>query len=215
MSELDKLREEAKALMKESPDNLAMRSCWNCNGAHEHLKKAEYVIVCAMGCGHYYYKGQDITEGQVMHTSNTDHDETLKEQILTEFKQVHKLAPADYTENCTNVVMSIIKKDRERAVKNAYNNARYTLHSILSNDVDSELDHSDIEAKFMAQLSNPTQENTTVYNIAGVLIDEDRFDKLSVMQLESLADYHYKSLTKLQDMLKNPIQEMESDENSN
>ena len=54
-----------------------------------------------------------------MHTSNTDHDETLKEQILTEFKQVHKLAPADYTENCTNVVMSIIKEDRERAVKEA------------------------------------------------------------------------------------------------
>lgn len=46
-------------------------------------------------------------------------DETLKEQILTEFKQVHKLAPADYTENCTNVVMSIIKGDRERAVREA------------------------------------------------------------------------------------------------
>lgn len=26
-------------------------------------------------------------------------------EILTEFKQVYKLAPADYTENCTNVVM--------------------------------------------------------------------------------------------------------------
>ena len=46
-------------------------------------------------------------------------DETLKEQILTEFKQVHKLAPADYTENCTNVVMSIIKEDRERALQEA------------------------------------------------------------------------------------------------
>ena len=46
-------------------------------------------------------------------------DETLKEQILKEFKQVHKLAPADYTENCTNVVMSIIKEDRERAVREA------------------------------------------------------------------------------------------------
>jgi len=54
-----------------------------------------------------------------MHTSNTDHDETLKEQILTEFKQVHKLAPADYTENCTNVVMSIMKGDRDRAVREA------------------------------------------------------------------------------------------------
>ena len=35
-------------------------------------------------------------------------DDELREQILTEFKQVLKLAPADYTENCTNVVMSLI-----------------------------------------------------------------------------------------------------------
>ena len=35
-------------------------------------------------------------------------DDELREQILTEFKQVHKLAPADYTENCTNVVMSMV-----------------------------------------------------------------------------------------------------------
>ena len=36
-------------------------------------------------------------------------DSELREQILTEFKQVRKLAPADYTENCTNVVMSIVQ----------------------------------------------------------------------------------------------------------
>jgi hypothetical protein len=36
-------------------------------------------------------------------------EEELREQVLTEFKQVHKLAPADYTENCTNVVMSIVQ----------------------------------------------------------------------------------------------------------
>ena len=34
--------------------------------------------------------------------------DTLKANILTEFKQVLKLAPADYTENCTNVVMSLV-----------------------------------------------------------------------------------------------------------
>ena len=39
-------------------------------------------------------------------------DEQLREEILTEFKQVHKLAPADYTENCTNVVMSIIRTEK-------------------------------------------------------------------------------------------------------
>src|SRR5574343_524060 len=32
----------------------------------------------------------------------------LRNEILTEFRQVLRLAPADYTENCTNVVMSII-----------------------------------------------------------------------------------------------------------
>ena len=36
----------------------------------------------------------------------------LRAEILTEFKQVHKLAPADYTENCTNVVMSIIRTEK-------------------------------------------------------------------------------------------------------
>jgi transcriptional regulator with XRE-family HTH domain len=41
----------------------------------------------------------------------------LREQILTEFKQVHRLAPADYTENCTNVVMSIINRRFEAALE--------------------------------------------------------------------------------------------------
>ena len=36
----------------------------------------------------------------------------LRAAVLTEFKQVHKLAPADYTENCTNVVMSIIRTEK-------------------------------------------------------------------------------------------------------
>ena len=36
----------------------------------------------------------------------------LRAEILTEFKQVHKLAPDDYTENCTNVVMSIIRTEK-------------------------------------------------------------------------------------------------------
>lgn len=32
----------------------------------------------------------------------------LREQILGEFRQVLKLAPADYAENCTNVVMNTV-----------------------------------------------------------------------------------------------------------
>ena len=47
-----------------------------------------------------------------MSKDNTSADEQLREEILTEFKQVHKLAPADYTENCTNVVMSIIRTEK-------------------------------------------------------------------------------------------------------
>ena len=44
--------------------------------------------------------------------TNQASEEELRAEILTEFKQVHKLAPADYTENCTNVVMSIIRTEK-------------------------------------------------------------------------------------------------------
>lgn len=37
----------------------------------------------------------------------------LRENVLTEFKQVLKLAPADYTENCTNVVMSMFAHQKQ------------------------------------------------------------------------------------------------------
>jgi len=45
--------------------------------------------------------------------------EELREQILIEFKQVHKLAPADYTENCTNVVMSLVSQTVNKANEEA------------------------------------------------------------------------------------------------
>ena len=44
----------------------------------------------------------------------TEQDKKLREAILLEFKNVHRLAPADYTENCTNVVMELITADRKR-----------------------------------------------------------------------------------------------------
>lgn len=62
---LQKLREEAKKLMKKDISNLALRSCWNCNGAHEHLKDVDYVIRCFQ-CGRIYFKGQDITDNQTI-----------------------------------------------------------------------------------------------------------------------------------------------------
>ena len=47
----------------------------------------------------------------------TEQDKELREAILLEFKNVHRLAPADYTENCTNVVMQLITAEW-RKVKN-------------------------------------------------------------------------------------------------
>ena len=44
--------------------------------------------------------------------TNQASEDELRAEILTEYKQVHKLAPADYTENCTNVVMSIIRTEK-------------------------------------------------------------------------------------------------------
>ena len=44
----------------------------------------------------------------------TEQDKELREAILLESKNVHRLAPADYTENCTNVVMQLITADRKR-----------------------------------------------------------------------------------------------------
>ena len=44
--------------------------------------------------------------------TNQASEDELRDEILTEFKQVYKLAPADYTENCTNVVMSIIRNEK-------------------------------------------------------------------------------------------------------
>ena len=37
----------------------ALRSCWKCNSAHKHLKKADYIIWCFQ-CGRLYYKGKPL-----------------------------------------------------------------------------------------------------------------------------------------------------------
>lgn len=49
----------------------------------------------------------------------TEQDKKLREAILLEFKNVHRLAPADYTENCTNIVMKLITADRKRVALEA------------------------------------------------------------------------------------------------
>ena len=55
-----------------------------------------------------------------MTDTNQASEDELRAEILTEFKQVHKLAPADYTENCTNVVTEsdlterVVKEDTDK-----------------------------------------------------------------------------------------------------
>ena len=46
--------EYKKRLKKDEP---VLRSCWNCNSAHKHLKNADYIIYC-IWCGKMYYKGK-------------------------------------------------------------------------------------------------------------------------------------------------------------
>lgn len=58
---LDQARAEATALLEKDKANYALRSCWNCNSAHEHLREAEYVIMC-FGCGHWFFKGVQLSE---------------------------------------------------------------------------------------------------------------------------------------------------------
>ena len=73
--------------------------------------------------------------------TNQASEDELRAEILTEFKQVYKLAPDDYTENCTNVVMSIIRTEklkllvevRERVVDKPTGN--HNADSLLERDV--------------------------------------------------------------------------------
>lgn len=59
-NELEKLRAEAKKKMGPNGTDFVMRSCWECNPAHEYLKNSKEVIGC-YECGHWFYKGVDIT----------------------------------------------------------------------------------------------------------------------------------------------------------
>ncbi len=62
------LRKEAEEFLKKTGiENLAWRSCWQCNGAHCHFldgKWGDWVLQC-MECGKYYYNKVDITDYEV------------------------------------------------------------------------------------------------------------------------------------------------------
>lgn len=49
-----------EAIKEADGKQVVMRSCWRCNGAHEHLKNADYVVYCVLGCGRFYWKGIEI-----------------------------------------------------------------------------------------------------------------------------------------------------------
>lgn len=54
-------KEFDERLKKDEP---VLRSCWNCNEAHKHLKKVDYIILC-LWCGKMYFKGKELViEGE-------------------------------------------------------------------------------------------------------------------------------------------------------
>ncbi|MEJ2248082.1 MAG: hypothetical protein P8Y97_00295 [Candidatus Lokiarchaeota archaeon] len=45
--------------------DITIRSCWNCNSAHEHLKRSNKVIICFI-CGGLYYKGHKLQNNSII-----------------------------------------------------------------------------------------------------------------------------------------------------
>lgn len=54
----------------------ALRSCWECNGAHEHLKDTDFLHVC-FSCGRYWIHGHFLDEFE----SQEKLDEFLKAHL--------------------------------------------------------------------------------------------------------------------------------------
>ena len=69
--ELEEVRKEAKELLKKTKGQaMGMRSCWECNPAHEHFLKGDWgdwVLMCFGDCGRYYYNKIDITNYEDNH----------------------------------------------------------------------------------------------------------------------------------------------------
>jgi DNA-directed RNA polymerase subunit RPC12/RpoP len=55
-------RKNAFIAIEQDPSAVEYRSCWNCNGSHEHLKKHE--LIKCFECGRLYYKGIDISDDE-------------------------------------------------------------------------------------------------------------------------------------------------------
>lgn len=57
---MKKIKMTKKEYMERHKNNeISLRSCWNCNSAHKHLKKVDYLIYC-IWCGNLYFKGKEV-----------------------------------------------------------------------------------------------------------------------------------------------------------
>lgn len=54
-------RKKATEILEKDSSNFALRSCWECNGAHEHLKNCAIPLNC-FECGKWFFKGIEISE---------------------------------------------------------------------------------------------------------------------------------------------------------
>jgi hypothetical protein len=62
MSEVERTRRLAENLLTAHPEALALRSCWNCNPAHEYMKRNDDYVISCPWCGNFYFQGVDITD---------------------------------------------------------------------------------------------------------------------------------------------------------
>ena len=52
---------KGNGVIKLEKDEPALRSCWECNPAHEHLKKTDWLHLCFI-CGRYWILGKYMDE---------------------------------------------------------------------------------------------------------------------------------------------------------
>lgn len=85
------MKEYNKRVSKGEP---ALRSCWNCNSAHKHLKKADYIIYCFI-CGKIYYKGKKLVIND-KEEEKMEYEDYLEEMKKLNKRHLHEETDEDY-----------------------------------------------------------------------------------------------------------------------
>lgn len=62
-----------KELEEKTGLEVMMRSCWECNSAHERLKKVDYIIFC-FECGRLLYKGKHLEINKLNELEGVNND---------------------------------------------------------------------------------------------------------------------------------------------